>query len=177
MVCFVSCSRSVSVSSDEVCVLVVLWQGAVYKINCSDCQAFYIGETGRNLTTRLCEHEHAIRKGDKNNHIAEHCRLTTLTRSDEGLSDDYPALEKVHVRFSDVFSVRIRKLNHRIIIVRVYNWFGKKTNGRGGEDGSTGTSPSPPSATPRNWTCHSSSLKKSFRFRKQSAVTLYVLIL
>ena len=175
MVCFVSCSRSVSVSSDEVCVLVVLWQGAVYKINCSDCQAFYIGETGRNLTTRLCEHERAMRKGDINNHIAEHCRLTTLTRSDEGLSDDYPALEKVHVRFSDSYVYA----NLIIGFVRVYNWFGKQTNGRGGEgeDGSTGTSPSPPSATPRNWTCYSSSLKKSFRFRKQSAVTLYVLIL
>ena len=44
-----------------------------------------------------------MRKGDINNHIAEHCRLTTLTRSDEGLSDDYPALEKVHVRFSDSY--------------------------------------------------------------------------
>ena len=30
-------------------------QGAVYKINCSDCHASYIGETGRNLTTRLTE--------------------------------------------------------------------------------------------------------------------------
>ncbi|PFX21428.1 D-galactoside-specific lectin [Stylophora pistillata] len=37
-------------------------QGTIYKINCSDCQASYIGETGRNLTTRLTEHRRATRK-------------------------------------------------------------------------------------------------------------------
>ena len=47
-------------------------QRAVYKIKCSDCQASYIGEAGRNLTTRLTEHEGATRNGDANNHIAEH---------------------------------------------------------------------------------------------------------
>jgi len=44
-------------------------QGAVYKIKCSDCQALYIGETGRNLNTRLTEHKRATRNGDANNHI------------------------------------------------------------------------------------------------------------
>ena len=54
-------------------------QGAVYKIKCSDCQASYIGETGRNLKTRLTEHKRATRNGDVNNHIAEHHRLTNHT--------------------------------------------------------------------------------------------------
>ncbi|KAL9972918.1 hypothetical protein ACROYT_G019312, partial [Oculina patagonica] len=36
----------------------------------------YIGETGRNLNTRLTEHKRATRNGDVNNHISEHHRLT-----------------------------------------------------------------------------------------------------
>ena len=50
-------------------------QGAVYKIKCSDCQASYIGETGRNLNTRLTEHKRATRNGDANNYIAVHHQL------------------------------------------------------------------------------------------------------
>ena len=51
-------------------------QGAVYKIKCSDYQASYIGETGRNLNTRLTEHKRATKNGDANNHIAVHHQLT-----------------------------------------------------------------------------------------------------
>ena len=51
-------------------------QGAVCKIKCSDYQASYIGETGRNLNTRLTEHKRATRNGDANNHIAVHHQLT-----------------------------------------------------------------------------------------------------
>jgi len=51
-------------------------QGAVYKIKFSDCQASHIGETGRNLNTRLTEHKRATRNGDVNNHIAVHHQLT-----------------------------------------------------------------------------------------------------
>ena len=56
-------------------------QGAVYKIKCCDCQATYIGETGRNLNTRLTEHKRATRNGDLNNNIAEH-HLQTKHRID-----------------------------------------------------------------------------------------------
>ena len=48
----------------------------MYKINCSHYHASYIGETGRNLTTRLTEHKRATRKDDINNQIVEHHRLT-----------------------------------------------------------------------------------------------------
>ena len=56
-------------------------RGAVYKIKCCDCQATYIGETGRNLNVRLTEHKRARRNGDINNHIAEH-HLKTNHRID-----------------------------------------------------------------------------------------------
>ena len=51
-------------------------QGAVCKIKCSDCQASYIGETSRNLNTRLTEHKRATRNGDASNHMAVHHQLT-----------------------------------------------------------------------------------------------------
>ena len=42
-------------------------RGAVYKIKCCDCQATYIGETGRNLNTTLTEDRRVMRGGDINN--------------------------------------------------------------------------------------------------------------
>ena len=56
-------------------------QGAVYKIKYCDRQVTYIGETGRNLNTRLTEHRRATRNGDINNNIAEH-HLQTNHRID-----------------------------------------------------------------------------------------------
>ena len=47
-------------------------QGTVYKIECCNYHATYIGGTGRNLNVRLTEHKRATRNGDTNNHIAEH---------------------------------------------------------------------------------------------------------
>ena len=46
-------------------------RGAVYKIKYCDDQVTYIGETGRNLSTRLTD-QRATRNGDVNNDIAEH---------------------------------------------------------------------------------------------------------
>ena len=47
--------------------------GVVYKINCSECDATYIGQTGRNLSQRVKEHHTATVKGQvTNSGIAQH---------------------------------------------------------------------------------------------------------
>ena len=51
-------------------------QGTVYKINCKNCDKFYIGETGRNLSTRLSEHNYAIKSKNQYNALFIHY-LTT----------------------------------------------------------------------------------------------------
>jgi hypothetical protein len=44
----------------------------VHKLPCQDCEAAYIGETGRALEKRITEHKHAVRTNDRKNGIAVH---------------------------------------------------------------------------------------------------------
>ena len=44
----------------------------IYKIPCNDCSLVYIGETGRNLETRIKEHKYAIKSCNFNNAIFNH---------------------------------------------------------------------------------------------------------
>ena len=39
-------------------------RGVVYKTKCCDCRVTYIGETGRNLNTRITEHKRATKNDD-----------------------------------------------------------------------------------------------------------------
>ena len=46
------------------CVLDHEKSGLVYQISCCDCDAVYIGETGRSITTRKWEHVDAVKNFD-----------------------------------------------------------------------------------------------------------------
>ena len=37
-------------------------RSGVYELTCGDCDAFYIGQTGRSFRTRYKEHEHALKR-------------------------------------------------------------------------------------------------------------------
>jgi hypothetical protein len=44
----------------------------IYKIQCNDCESIYIGETARDKTTRMKEHQNNIKKMDHNSRIFQH---------------------------------------------------------------------------------------------------------
>ena len=44
----------------------------LYKIPCQDCEAAYIGETGRSVQKRITEHKYAVRMNNRKNSIAVH---------------------------------------------------------------------------------------------------------
>jgi hypothetical protein len=48
-------------------------RGAVYQIPCADCSSVYIGESGRPLARRACEHVRDVKNKAIGNGIAQHC--------------------------------------------------------------------------------------------------------
>ena len=48
--------------------------GCVYKIPCKDCDMFYIGQTGKDLDTRIKQHKYSVRTGQESNALFVHLR-------------------------------------------------------------------------------------------------------
>ena len=46
--------------------------GTVYSIHCKDCNAEYVGETGRRLNTRIKEHKRSVALADSKSAISDH---------------------------------------------------------------------------------------------------------
>ncbi len=49
-------------------------RGCVYKILCKDCDNCYIGQTGKELNTRIKQHRYSVRKGPESNALFVHTR-------------------------------------------------------------------------------------------------------
>ena len=47
-------------------------RSGVYRLNCNDCDAIYIGQTGRSFSTRAAEHQMCHRQGKDHSNFAKH---------------------------------------------------------------------------------------------------------
>ena len=56
-----------------------LKRNVVYKVNCDDCDAEYIGETGRNIIIRMSEHQRDINIHKMTNNMFQHMDETSHT--------------------------------------------------------------------------------------------------
>ena len=50
--------------------------GIIYKISCNDCNAVYIGQSGRQLKKRISEHKYYIKVGNENSALVEHINVS-----------------------------------------------------------------------------------------------------
>ena len=55
--------------------------GVVYKLNCLDCDAKYIGETGRQVSDRMTEHKRDIRVKRTTSKVFQHIKNTRHTHT------------------------------------------------------------------------------------------------
>ena len=85
----------------------------VYRVPC-ECGSVYVGETGRQMKTRIEEHKRAVMKADPNNAIAEHvCSTGHQIQWDETTSIDHDGdwfrrrikeFEALHIRSSNAMN-------------------------------------------------------------------------
>ena len=83
--------------------------GVVYSIPCRDCSSFYIGETGKHLSTRLHQHKEATRRAEvdksavsehvwNNNHNIDWANVSIIDRDSQIISRRIR--EAIHIRRS-----------------------------------------------------------------------------
>ena len=50
--------------------------GSIYQLGCGDCDRTYIGESGRQLMTRINEHKKSVSSGTYSSALSEHSKKT-----------------------------------------------------------------------------------------------------
>jgi hypothetical protein len=83
--------------------------GVIYKVDCSRCDGFYIGETGRPLNVRIDEHEKSAKEGNLKSALSEH-------QLNEGYKIDFESTkviqqvqEKGSRKVAEAIQIRIHK--------------------------------------------------------------------
>ncbi|BHF74026.1 hypothetical protein SprV_0401711000 [Sparganum proliferum] len=87
----------------------------VYRVQCSSCQANYVGETGKRLQTRMSDHAKAVRRMDQLSLVAEHCAASghTFDFQDAEILGRDPSETLVHnLSSKELRPVQLQVLQH-----------------------------------------------------------------
>ena len=104
--------------------------GAIYKISCNDCEATYVGETGRSFNIRCGEHRSAVDKHDNRNNIAMHHTKTGHSINwDSGKCISFCSNKKQRLILESWFTKLEREpLNRSVKLPTPYNRLVNQTN-------------------------------------------------
>ncbi|UYV68143.1 K02A2.6-like [Cordylochernes scorpioides] len=71
---------------------------AIYSISCEQCDAKYVGETGRMVKTRMVEHDRSVKRKDPHSLVYQHIRDTGHTFNVYNPSAHYHEIKNKHQR-------------------------------------------------------------------------------
>lgn len=89
----------------------------VYKIDCNDCDATYVGTSSRQLKKRQKEHEYCVKTGDEKYPLALHNKDTGYTFDFENIK----ILDKENIEYTRIFSGMIHIHLHDNTLNRMYH--------------------------------------------------------
>jgi hypothetical protein len=90
--------------------------GLVYKINCNECDAIYVGETKRKLITRLTEHKNAISNINIKSNIADHAHNTQHNINFDNIHVSYYEKKYLARKFLESFEIeKLKQLNSNLM--------------------------------------------------------------
>ena len=92
--------------------------GVVYRIGCKDCDAKYVGETGRQVRDRMSEHQRDIRNKKSASKVYEHVRNTGHSFNFEDVSVlDNCAHRKTRLHLESIHTFKENNSINRALIL------------------------------------------------------------
>lgn len=88
----------------------------VYNINCNDCDAVYVGQTGRKLVDRVKEHRYAIDKDYMKSNVADHVNSTKHNVNFDSANITYSDNKKSARLFMESWDITSSKINNRTLM-------------------------------------------------------------
>ena len=86
--------------------------GVVYKVDCKDCNKYYIGETGRTIQTRMNEHEKGITsEKEKMSGLSQHIKQTGHQAKFNDVKVLYKENNFAKRKFKEAIAIKKHKCN------------------------------------------------------------------